>query len=380
MKVLFLIRVHTYYCSELANALVAQDNDIAMILPSDGGEVPIPEGKRPCDHIMSFLDSRVKTHFVDYPRGILNIPASVLCASKIAKLINDFRPDIIHTQDLGDYRIYLALLMLRKTALVNTVHDATSHPGYIVKAVPRRLKNKLRGMADKLIVHGENIKSQLHEQGYKPNKVAVVQHGSYTFYKKWASKVDEEPSTVLMFGKIHEYKGIKYLIEAEPLISARIPDVKIAIVGAGPYWQKLEPLIQNPERFELNIKTVMDEEIADIFQHATVVVLPYVEASQSGVLNIAYAFGKPVVVTNVGSLPEIVENGVTGLIVPPGDPVQLADAIVKLLENADLRKAMGAKGYERATTGDLSWSKVALETMKVYETALCSKKRGIRLT
>jgi len=375
MKVIFLIRAHIYYCSELANALVAKGNDVAMILPLDGGEVPIPEGKKPSDYVKSFFDDRVRTYFINYPaEGAKSVSQNMRVTKEIIRIIRNFKPDVIHTQDLGDFRHLFALLAVHKRiGLINTVHDAVIHPGYNLKSLRYWIMNIIRRMADMQIVHGKNIKEKLIEQGFKSEKIAIVQHGSYTFYRRWASNVAEEPSTVLMFGKIHEYKGIEYLIEAEPLISAKVPGVKIAIVGAGPYWEKLEPLIKNPDRFELNIRTVMDEEIADIFQRAAVVVLPYVEASQSGVLNIAYAFGKPVVVTNVGSLPEIVENGVTGLIVPPRDSAQLADAIVKLLENADLRKAMGVKGYERATTGDLSWNRVALETMKVYEKAICSK-------
>ena len=95
------------------------------------------------------------------------------------------------------------------------------------------------------------------------------------------------------------------------------------------------------------------------------VVLPYIEASQSGIIPIAYAFKKPVVVTNVGSIPEVVDDGITGFIVPPKDPDALASAITKLLRDDKLRKEMGESAY-RKMEEELSWDKIADKTIEVY--------------
>ena len=84
----------------------------------------------------------------------------------------------------------------------------------------------------------------------------------------------------------------------------------------------------------------------------------------SGVLNIAYAFGKPVVVSDVGGLDEMVENGRTGLLVPPKDPQALADAIIQLLTDPNL-KEMVEKNVEQKAKG-LSWSSIAGKTIEVY--------------
>ena len=104
---------------------------------------------------------------------------------------------------------------------------------------------------------------------------------------------------------------------------------------------------------------------AKLFQRCSVVVLPYIEGSQSGVVFPAYAFKKPVVVTDVGSLPEIVDDGITGFVVSPRDPRALAEKIILLLENEKLRRKMGKNAYKKLKT-DLSWDKIS-EIIEIYE-------------
>ncbi|PYU09141.1 MAG: hypothetical protein DMG37_24220, partial [Acidobacteria bacterium] len=104
---------------------------------------------------------------------------------------------------------------------------------------------------------------------------------------------------------------------------------------------------------------------ADYFRRATVVVLPYIEASQSGVIPMAYSAGKPVVATTVGGLPEMVENGRTGYLVPPGDSAQLAEGVTKLLLDETLRRRMGANA-KRKIEEECSPFVVAQKTIEVY--------------
>ena len=109
-----------------------------------------------------------------------------------------------------------------------------------------------------------------------------------------------------------------------------------------------------------------NDHVAHIFQSASVVVLPYIEGSQSGVVRVAYVFGKPVIATRVGSIPESVKHGVTGLIVPPRDEVALAQAIVDLLGNHSRRQKMGIAALEMVSS-DLSWDRVAQRTEEIFK-------------
>jgi len=128
-----------------------------------------------------------------------------------------------------------------------------------------------------------------------------------------------------------------------------------------------------PERYTILNRWIPDEERDELFRRAAVVVLPYVSASQSGVVSVAYNHAKPVVATNVGALPEAVRDGVTGFIVPPRDHIALAEAVVKLLDDSVLRHRMGVAGQE------MLWKEcapevVARRTEEVYR--LAASDRG----
>jgi glycosyltransferase involved in cell wall biosynthesis len=132
----------------------------------------------------------------------------------------------------------------------------------------------------------------------------------------------------------------------------------------------------NPERFTVINRYVPADEQAALFREAAVVVLPYLEASQSGVVPIACAFGKPVVVTDVGGLPEVVEDGVTGFVVAPGDETALADAIVRVLSDDDLRRRLGDNA--RRSLDACSPARVARSTAATYDLLLGRQRSWAR--
>jgi glycosyltransferase involved in cell wall biosynthesis len=138
--------------------------------------------------------------------------------------------------------------------------------------------------------------------------------------------------TLLFFGYVREYKGLEYLLRALPLV-AREVDVELLIVGEfyddrSRYDALVEELAIG-DRVRIVAEHVPDEAVGDYFAASDLVVLPYVSATQSGITQIAYAFGLPVVSTDVGGLPEVVRDGVTGYTVPPRDPEALARAVVR---------------------------------------------------
>ena len=110
----------------------------------------------------------------------------------------------------------------------------------------------------------------------------------------------------------------------------------------------------------------------ELFKKSSIVVLPYIEASQSGVIPLAYDCKKPVITTNVGSLSEVVKNNVTGILVPPKNIEKLGNAIVTLLNDPKKRKAIGNAAYQFSKK-HMSWDEISMLTLGYYKKVLDKK-------
>jgi glycosyltransferase involved in cell wall biosynthesis len=124
-------------------------------------------------------------------------------------------------------------------------------------------------------------------------------------------------------------------------------------------------MMEHPERFEVDHRFIPPDEVGSYFRRAALVVLPYIEATQSAVLVTAYTFRKPVVATRVGGLPAMVREGETGFLVPPRDAQALAGAVIRLLRDPELRHRLGATAEREART-TYAVAAVAEATRRVY--------------
>lgn len=146
-------------------------------------------------------------------------------------------------------------------------------------------------------------------------------------------------NVILFFGYIRAYKGLMNLIEAMPKVLKFDPNAILLVVGE--FYEEKEKYFDAVKNLglEKNVKFVAEfvpnEDVGLYYTASDLVVLPYKSATQSGILNIAYGFKRPVVVTNVGGLPELVEEGKTGFIVVPNDPDALAEGIIKYFSSKD---------------------------------------------
>jgi glycosyltransferase involved in cell wall biosynthesis len=314
--------------------------------------------------VRSHIESGVRLKAFAMPRLRQPIQQLAMCHS-IRRAIAEFHPDVVHLQ-AGHLWFNLSLPFLPAPALVLTIHDVAHHPGDRVSMkTPQRVLDLAVARAKDIIVHTEVTRRAVMERyGRDPAAVHVIPHVAIESPSREAP-TQREP-IVLFFGRIWPYKGLDHLIRAQPLISERVPDARIVIAGHGEDFKRYRELMQDPSRFVVINEFVSIERRRKLFAEAAVVVLPYVEASQSGVVPIAYAYQKPVVVTAVGGLPEMVEDGRTGLVVPPQDPRALADAVLHLLENPELARQMGAAGLRKL---EREWSPnaVAEQTMRVYQ-------------
>jgi glycosyltransferase involved in cell wall biosynthesis len=191
---------------------------------------------------------------------------------------------------------------------------------------------------DGFVVHSEEDRNNLLAM-FPRAKVKKTFHPTYEVFDMGNIEIDHirkrlgiDGNIVLFFGFVRPYKGLKYLILALPEV---LSQVTVTVLVVGEFWKDKEEYLQLIERLGIENNVVIidqyvpNEEIQDYFSAADLVVQPYVSATGSGIVQTAFAFNKSVVATEVGSLPEIIENGKTGYLVPAEDPEKLARAIVR---------------------------------------------------
>lgn len=168
------------------------------------------------------------------------------------------------------------------------------------------------------------------------------------------------------FGRIYEYKGLRYLLEAMPLVRERVPDARLVVAGQGDDISKYRDYITDPSYLDIRNQFIPREEVAQLFADANLVVLPYIEASQSGPLMIAMAFGLPVVSTDVGEMANVVRSADIGIVVPRKDKTALADAICKIALDEQLHRRY-SDNARRAMKENFSREKISVEVLRIYK-------------
>lgn len=363
MKVVWISYGFEEYSVLHVNAL-CEEHEVLLVMPcAEEGESEYT------------IDPRVQQYRFAKPR--LRQPIRQLSSvRRIVAKVDDFQPDVVHFQQ-GHLWFNMALKKLKRYPLVITVHDPRHHAGDVDSLkTPQWWMDYGFRKADHIIVHGETLAIEVNRLfGFPKDQIHVIPHVAMGSASS-GSTVAEEPNNILFFGRIWQYKGLQTLIAAEPLIAEQVPDFKIVIGGAGDDFGQYTRAMKNPGRFEVHNRWIDDKERATFFQRASMVVLPYNEATQSGVVPVAFNYAKPVVATRVGALIECVDDQETGLLVPPRDPEALAQAIVRLLKNHELRRAMGQAGKKKL---EQEWSpkRIARQTANVYQRAhLCSGHSG----
>ena len=144
---------------------------------------------------------------------------------------------------------------------------------------------------------------------------------------------------------------------------------KIIIAGEGEDFEQYSNLIENSKSFDIRNYRIPEEEMHTLFSNCSVVVLPYIEATQSGIVPYAFQHGKPVIASDVGSISDLVENEKNGILLPPKDTEALADAIISLLlDKKKLR--FYSRNAKRKYKSELSSTKCVFETFKAYKKSI----------
>lgn len=246
----------------------------------------------------------------------------------------------------------------RQVRFLLALHDALPHAGDDVWMRRWLLKQEVKE-TDGVVTLTEHVRRLLcREHDYPADRTWVIPHGifSYAAARTTAARDGRSAFRVLFFGRILPYKGLDLLLAAVPLVRRAHPHVEFVIAGPGdidPYT----PLLK-VDGVRVDNRWILEDEIADYFLSSDLVVLPYREASQSGVIATAYAAGLPVVATPIGGLVEQVKHESSGLVAASTTPAALADAISRMIEQPDLYRRC-AEGARREAREALAWPVIA---------------------
>lgn len=307
-------------------------------------------------------------------RGLLYVRAWMQVVRQVGRL----HPDIVLLGDL-EHRCdaWFVGWLRRRARLACIWHNPEGFERHRAGVVIRhqRWRDRLVREFDEIFVHGQALAGQVQSRaGVRPR---VIAHGNQDWI---AAQAGPDPDlnrrfslpsgavVGLLFGTLSPYKGVEVLVEA---LAAIPPETRPMLLVAGmptpaampENWKATARRLGVERWLRWDLRYVPTAEITWYFRRADFVVLPYRAASQSGVAHLGMTFGKPLIVSDVGALAEIIEGN--GLVVPARETMPLARAMTRMTQNGDLRRDLGRKSEELATTRH-DWRQIASGMLAVF--------------
>ena len=288
-------------------------------------------------------------------------------AWKWMRLLKEQNYDIIHLTWPLRYCSF-ALYLLRKKMVI-TMHDPIPHSSQM------SIKNRfhrywcIRLTPDFILLNKTQKSLFIKKYGVNESRVHLSRLSIYTHLREStaASTLCKMPY-MLYVGSIHSHKGIEYFCEAMKTITNDIPDIHAVIAGKGNFYFDISEYEKMPNYMFIN-RYITNEELVSLISNCIAVVCPYIDATQSGVIMSAFALNKPVIATNVGALPEMMEDGRHGFLVPPKDCKALEQAIRKIIQ-PNIAQQMSENIAHDYSAGEYSWHSIASEILETYETII----------
>jgi glycosyltransferase involved in cell wall biosynthesis len=283
-----------------------------------------------------YFEGCVSVHFVFFPPKIgINI---FWITKELLEKVRILNPQIVHFDDISGRMLTFALLLKNRNIVLN-VHDPIAHSGeqklgYMI--MRKILFSKIAAFAT-----FSEYSRLLFEKVFHPKVlVADLRLVPYYCYKALGNKkipeITKRPNETvfLFFGRLSPYKGIDELLSAFSKVIQNFPEIKLVIAGKGNYSYLVPEVLANSSSLITINRFIADSEIKSLFEQADVLVCPYRDATQSGVLMTAAAFQTPVIVSNVGALSEYIKDGGKGYVYDLKDEIGLENCLLQFLTDS----------------------------------------------
>lgn len=297
--------------------------------------------------------------------------------------IKQSHTDIVHFQFFRRERIesfYFLLLRLLGFNLIVTAHNVLPHQK---RKIDHLLKYIVYRSAGAIVAHSKYIQDQITALfKITRTKIHIIPHGDFDIYlpqqplskheAKKKFKLSKKDNVLLFFGSIRENKGLDLLLDAFQIAAEADEHLKLIIAGK-PLTAKLENRyrskisgIRSRDRIIFHSHFISNESVADYFIASDIVVLPYKSIYHSGIVHLAFSFGKPIIATRVGDFDETIENGKSGYLLDKNSASDLAEMIAMGFSNAEKLEHMG-KFVRKLSETKYSWDHIARRTKGLYE-------------
>lgn len=296
------------------------------------------------------LVTPITTHNTGFSNEGLQFAAYRAAQSAILRL----QPSVVHFTGVHAWNVPLVYALRRRgVKVIHSLHDLDPHGGVRFAALIRLWNRLILASGAHILVHGECYRDRLLRMGLSPARVTVspLLHGflsgreawppHYTLTKQHDHRYHIRNLHVLFFGRVEQYKGVSVLLQAwEQMLrsAANGAEPRLTIAGARSPRVNLPPL---PPGVTLLEGRVEDAEAGKLFRGADLLVLPYLDATQSALIGAAYAYGVPVLATKTGALSEYVIEAETGWLVEPGSVADLAAGLTHALADPHRLIRMG---------------------------------------
>lgn len=259
--------------------------------------------------------------------------------------------------------------IFKNTINIITVHDPEPHSGS--NKIINYLGNCSIKKADKIIILSEVFKEFTANKFNKKLKdIYVIPHGNFKYYREQTVKREKDTYRAdhinyVFFGRISKYKGLQVLAEAYRIVEKELTNVTLTVAGSGDFHE-FSTYYNGLKNFNLKNRWFKDNEVGSLFEGNNIIcVLPYIDATQSGVIPIAMDYKVPIIASRTGGLEEQLENGKLGALVIPNNAKELAKEMIKMAKDYEYRMKYVEPAYQRVQ--ELSWNVLAKKLKIIIE-------------